>query len=166
MIIYLDLDGVLCDFIGKYRTIRTDLPDTKEKFFLAIKENRIFATLDKLKDCDKLLNFVFNEVNAEVQILSSLGTYNKEYSALVREQKEEWLDRHNIFCKRNFVNSYSLKKDYATEDSLLIDDRIECHYQFIENRGKSVLYIDNNWSVMKQNIEKAIQEIKNANLHI
>lgn len=167
MIIYLDMDGVLCDFIGKYRTIRSDLPDSKEKFFLAIKEHRIFATLAKLKDCDKLLFLLFDALKskAEVQILSSLGTHNKDYAKLVQTQKEEWLDKNNIFCKRNFVNSYSEKKEYANPTSILIDDRIECFYQFRESGGKSVLYIDNKWEDMNKQIISTVENLY-ANLHI
>lgn len=168
MIAYLDMDGVLCDFIGKYKKIRPDVPDTKEKFFYAIKEHRVFATLNKLHDTDKLVRLLFDTLSTdvEVQILSSMGTYNKEYSKLVREQKEEWLDKNGIMCKRNFVHSFSEKKKYANRDSFLIDDRTECVDQFRDAGARAVLYIDNKWLDMKRQIINTVEELKDANLFV
>lgn len=168
MIAYLDMDGVLCDFIGKYKEIRPDVPDTREKFFYAIKEHRVFANLDKLQDTDRLVKLLFGTLSydIEVQILSSMGTYNKEHSKLVREQKEEWLDRHGIMCKRNFVHSFSEKKKYATRDSFLIDDRSECVNQFLDAGGMAVLYIDNKWTDMKRQIISTVEELKHANVFV
>lgn len=168
MIAYLDMDGVICDFITKYREIRPDVPDSKEKFFYAIEEHRIFANLEKLNNTDRLVSLLFSELSqdVEVQILSSLGTWNKKYAKLVAEQKEEWLDKNGIVCKRNFVNAFSEKKKYATGESFLIDDRVDCFDQFRAAGGHGVLYSDANWSEMRRQIISTVEELKNANVYV
>ena len=55
--LYLDMDGVLCNFDKAYRAIDPDKADRK-KFREAVFMHKIFEDLEFMHDAHELLNFV------------------------------------------------------------------------------------------------------------
>ena len=128
MKIFLDLDGVCCDFNKRYVELFGEFPEgvyRREKHFWknwkAFIAGNNFATLDKMPDADVLLSYL-ESTKLPIEILSSSGGH--EYHDIVVAQKSEWLNKHNIQYPRNIVPGSKYKSEYATPDSILIDDHI------------------------------------------
>jgi hypothetical protein len=125
--IYLDLDGVVADFVTRFRSIygmNPDEADAKKRFsdfFTNFIKDQNFATLDLMPDAQFLIDYLKN-VTVPVEILSSTG--RPEGHEEVSRQKGIWLDRHNIPFKQNFVPGKELKYKFATPNSILIDDTL------------------------------------------
>ena len=71
--LYLDMDGVLCDFNKAYTKIDPNKEDRK-KFRSAVMMHKIFEDLDFMPDAKELLNHVAKLHDINVQILTSMGT--------------------------------------------------------------------------------------------
>lgn len=146
--IYLDMDGVLADFEGRWRTLFGEHPreSRDRKNFSPNWENFIkeknFATLDTWPGSVELLQFVFSLGDeVEIEILSSSG--GKKFHDAVSEQKTAWLDEHGLGnIKANFVPGRGLKKDFANENSVLIDDTQDVIEAFSRAGGKAILHRD------------------------
>jgi hypothetical protein len=161
-IIMLDLDGVIADFISVYNEVIPPI-DSKEKFYDAVRNHRIFEKLPLLPNAKKLLSLLFDELKVEVQILSSMGTYNKEVAMQVAAQKTKWLHMHGINAsKLNFVNSWSLKENYASYRTLMIDDRSDVIESFTKQGGLGVLYDDAKFSTIQHDIIDKVELIRNT----
>jgi hypothetical protein len=161
-IIMLDMDGVISDFISVYNEVTPPI-DSKEKFYDAVRVNRIFEKLPLLPNAKKLLSLLFDDLKVEVQILSSMGTYNKEVAMQVAAQKTKWLHMHGINAsKLNFVNSWSLKENYSSHRSIMIDDRSDVIAQFIKHGGLGVLYDDAKFDTIKHEIIENVELIRNS----
>jgi hypothetical protein len=144
------MDGVLCDFEKKYF----------ELFNSTAKENRSnkqwssnwtkfvelmsFKDLDKHSGCDRLLNAV-REYKSKgllnrVEILSSSG--GEKYHQEVTTQKMIWLLKNGIDYKPNIVSGRKLKREWADENSILIDDTEDVIDSFNEAGGIGILHKD------------------------
>lgn len=125
--IYLDLDGVVCDFNKRFKEIYgvgPDEPNAKKNFsnfFTNFIKDQHFATLDLLPGALTLVEYLKN-LPIPTEILSSTG--RPEGYLEVSRQKGVWLDTHNIPFKQNFVPGKELKKNFATPSSLIIDDTL------------------------------------------
>ena len=123
--IYLDMDGVICDFVGRYKKLFNLNPDqtrNKKEFgnlFNQFIQGKNFATLEMMPHASELLEFLRN-ASVPTEILSSTARPDSHDS--ISKQKEIWLNSHGITFKRNFVPGKQLKKEYAKEDTLIIDD--------------------------------------------
>ena len=124
--IYLDMDGVLCDFVKRYRELYGMEPSAAERdnkfdhLFANFIHTQQFATLDWMPGGQGLLAIVNTYKNVNIEILSS--TANKTWHDDISRQKSIWLDTHNISYKRNFVPGKKFKYLFAFPDSILIDD--------------------------------------------
>lgn len=123
--IYLDMDGVICDFEKRYKELFNILPSEArnnrefDKFFDEFIANGNFATLEMMPDAMQLIVALRNAL-PPTQILSSTAS-QKRYDS-ISKQKTEWLEKHDIDFQRNFVPGKQHKKKYARKDTLIIDD--------------------------------------------
>ena len=138
--LYLDMDGVLCDFQKAYKELRTGAPDSRKRFRSAVIDHKIFETLDFMPDTHELLNHVSKLTDIKVEILTSMGTHEPFQANDTKIQKLHWLHKHNIPYKPNFVHSKEEKSKYATPSSILIDDSPGCIGPFEHKGGYGILH--------------------------
>jgi hypothetical protein len=127
--IWVDVDGVIADFYGRYNDLYKSDPkdDDKKNLFgerfdkFIIDKN--FETLDLLPDAIELIIFLEElayETDIEIEMLTSVGHAHRLET--VSKQKQIWLDTYGIKFYPNFVAGKRLKYLYATPTSLIIDD--------------------------------------------
>lgn len=154
--LYLDMDGVLAHFDKRYHELFDESPaDSRENKnfspnWTTFVEGGNFATLDKFPGADELLKFVRrieNDFGIKIEILSSSG--GQKYHNEVSEQKNNWLNGHQIYYTRNFVPGRRLKKDYATPETILIDDTPDVIDDFNRAGGLGILHLDVNVTIQK-----------------
>lgn len=137
--LYLDMDGVLCNFDKAYRMYDPEKADRK-RFRQAVMEYHIFEDLEFMPDAQELLNHVAKLRGIDIQMLTSMGTYDAIQASAAKTQKLHWLKKHNITYKANFVHSKAEKAKYATPSSILIDDSVGCITPFVTAGGHGILH--------------------------
>ena len=137
--LYLDMDGVLCNFDKAYRAIDPEKADRK-KFRDAVFMYKIFEDLEFMPDAQQLLNFVSKLDGINIEILTSMGTFDAVQGNEAKMQKIKWLNDKNIPYKSNFVRSKEEKSKYATPTSILIDDSTGCIKPFNVAGGHGILH--------------------------
>jgi 5'(3')-deoxyribonucleotidase len=141
--IYLDMDGVLCDFEKRYVGLYNEFPKAarERKLFSENWHNFVktkqFEKLDYFPGALRLMKYV-NSLNIPVEILSSSG--GKTYHSEVESQKINWLKAHNIHYKPNIVDGRRAKAKYATPTTVLIDDTPEVIKFFEDADGIGILH--------------------------
>lgn len=144
--IYLDMDGVLCNFEKKYIELfgkepaaadrnRKEWSTNWDKFC----QEGQFEKLDWFPGAHILLDYV-KRTNKTVEILSSSG--GKKYHDIVEASKKKWLKEHNILYKANIVPGRSYKTAYATPETILIDDTADIIDAFNKADGHGILHKD------------------------
>lgn len=140
------MDGVLCDFMGAYTSFCNanevqiaGFRDKKDKwkYWVPFIESRGFEHLGYHPGSRKLLDYLY-EKRVPVEILSSSGGVANHDE--VMDQKISWLTRAGIPFKPNIVPGRRHKKNFATSDSLLIDDTEDVIEAFIEAGGHAILH--------------------------
>lgn len=139
--LYLDMDGVLADFNKEYMKHDPEKKDRK-RFRKAVLTDKIFTKLDFMPDTQELLNHVSKLQGINVEILTSMGTHDPFQANEARYQKLDWLQKHNIPYRANFVHNKKEKAQYATPTSILIDDSVGCISPFIEAGGYGILHVN------------------------
>jgi len=148
--IYLDMDGVICDFHSRYREMfkyeaggegYENKRDKKEfsknwKEFVLTSQ---FENLDWYPGGIELLEFI-KTVNVHVEILSSSGGIQNHTE--VRDQKISWLRKNGIFFPVNIVPGRRVKKYFALHSHVLIDDTKDVIDDFNEAGGIGILHKD------------------------
>jgi hypothetical protein len=138
--LYLDMDGVLCNFDKAYRSLRTHATDGK-RFRSAVMDYKIFEDLEFMPDTQELLNHVCKlDKEIDIQILTSMGTFDVQQGNEAKRQKQVWLDKWNIPYKANFVRSKEEKSLYAHKFAILIDDSPGCITPFLAKDGQGILH--------------------------
>mgnify|MGYP000144407901 CR=1 FL=1 len=147
--IYIDMDGVIASFVERFEELSpltiaelNKLPkEEKEAAKMEAIEAGLFATMPLMPDAAELYEGLLkleHEKGITLKILTAVGSNNSE---MVAEEKEEWVRR--LFCREiefcHVVKSHS-KADYATEETILIDDRTKSTEPFLAAGGKVVLH--------------------------
>lgn len=142
--IYLDMDGVLCDFEGRYIDLFHEMPgatrERKEfsKNWSDFVGGENFSTLDHWPGSKVLLDYVSDLKNVQIKILTSSGGH--KYHNVVKEQKERWLKSNGIYYEAIVVPGRRKKAAYATPTSILIDDTADVIDAFTEEGGIGILH--------------------------
>ena len=123
--IYLDMDGVIADFVKRYKELYHMEPREAEKnkkfdhYFNEFIDTNQFATLDLMPGAMQGIEFL-RKVSVPTQILSS--TANEARYNAISKQKMIWLQTHGITFNPLFVPGKKHKWKHATPDSIIIDD--------------------------------------------
>lgn len=146
--VFVDMDGVLCDFKKRFYELYKDIPEidypSKNKEKLVYKsrfdefiENGHFATLEPMLDFSDAISFLGRiEDEFTIKILSS--TAQEKYIDIISGQKERWLTEWKITYPAIFVPGKKLKQHYAKPDSLLIDDTLSSIVEWREQGGIAI----------------------------
>jgi hypothetical protein len=137
--LYLDMDGVLCNFDKAYRSLRTHATDGK-RFRAAVMDYKIFEDLEFMPDTQELLNYVTKLDSITIEILTSMGTFDSDQGNEAKRQKQKWLDKWNIPYKANFVRSKEEKAKFAHDRAILVDDSPGCINPFAAKGGHGILH--------------------------
>jgi len=137
--LYLDMDGVLCNFDKAYRSLRTHATDGK-RFRAAVMEYHIFEDLEFMPDTQELLTYVSKLDGINIEILTSMGTFDVLQGNAAKSQKQKWLDTWNIPYKANFVRSKEEKSKFAHDRAILVDDSPGCIDPFNAKCGHGILH--------------------------
>jgi hypothetical protein len=136
--VFLDLDGVVFDF----HSVVGDQLNDKEKWwnegFPAFIDVGGFADLPLLPYAYELIEFLCENVN--VNFLSSAGGASR-FEEIV-DQKLEALRKNGIDLPTIIVPSKGIKKQFARENYLLIDDQANNCQDFIEAGGEAIVHVD------------------------
>ena len=139
----VDLDGVLADFSGRLREITGKPAESLNRGYLWATVQKyndevapFFESLDKMSDADKLWNFVSSNFG-HVFILTATGWTPKNGA----DQKRNWVAKNlgpNVVTK--VVTSGSLKAQFATPTTILIDDTRKAIDPWIAAGGIGILH--------------------------
>ena len=155
--LYLDMDGVLCNFDKAYRKLDPEKADRK-KFREAVFTYKIFEDLEFMPDAQELLNYVCKLDDIRIEILTSMGTFDAEQGNAAKYQKMHWLESKNIPYKANFVRSKQEKANFAHENAILVDDSIGCITPFAAKGGHGILHTRSSDTI--QQIHETIRGIR------
>ena len=147
------MDGVLCDFEKRFTELygKDALGSRDRKNFTTNWPNFImdgnFESLEWFPGGKELLDFIQNETDWEVEILSSSG--GERFHSEVAAQKVVWLCNKGIPYKANIVPGRKHKTAYATPETILIDDTEDIIVNFNAAGGVGILHKDINETLAK-----------------
>lgn len=157
--IYLDMDGVLCDFNKRFEELFGYHPGSEAhaserdrknfspnwKNFV---ETRQFSTLDWFPGGKELIKYV-DSLGVRVEILSSSGGIRNHSE--VRDQKVEWLHSAGLIYPVNIVPGRRIKQHFSWHTNVLIDDTPDVIESFNLGTGTAILH---------KNVDDTIKELE------
>jgi hypothetical protein len=161
MKVYVDMDGVLCNFERRYFERYNELPGSMrdKKDFNVYWDDFVltnqFETLDLYPGASELLHYLDLQTHVEKEILSSSG--GPKYHEIVSEQKKVWLKKHSILYPANIVSGRKNKSLYAKPDTILIDDTSEVITAFNKAGGIGILHKEIGNTLML--LEKVLEDL-------
>lgn len=178
----LDMDGVIADFLSSYLVLGekigmpvkppfSDNTRNPDLFRKAVLDHDIFLDLDLMPKAYELLDLIREKeqrFGLKIELLSCLNSKEPDVISKAREQKIDWLKKHNIEWKPNFVLSNKEKSNYAKPTNILIDDSMSCITPFLNKGGLTVLYqgLDEDFKTKLNGcINSAILENKSHNIY-
>lgn len=143
--IYCDLDGVLADFEKRFIEISGKRPEnvpSQEMWEIIVKgdaERPFFETLELTDDAMHLWLYLMTlkrDHGIEIEVLTASGRYPEgiEFAA----QKHVWVAKIDPTIKTNTVQRGVDKYQFATEETLLIDDMEKNLGPFVEAGGQVI----------------------------
>ena len=171
--VYLDMDGVLADFVYGYNKVagtdiksQWDLPKAKQDPVLAkIAGTDFFQTLPKFPSADKLVDLVIQKFG-HYNICSSPLRNDYENS---EKHKTIWLQKHLNPQPKNIIIT-PRKEKYAVQadgtPNILIDDKAENIQRWRAQGGIGILYnaavdsLDNVAQVLNSDLSEHIVKVK------
>jgi hypothetical protein len=142
------MDGVLCNFDKAYRAFDPEKADRK-KFRDAVFTHKIFEDLEFMPDAQELLNYVSKLEGINIEILTSMGTYDAQQGSEAKYQKMHWLNKHNIPYRANFVRAKQEKANFAHDRAILVDDSSGCINPFNVKGGHGILHTKSSDSIQQ-----------------
>lgn len=149
--IYLDMDGVLCDFksavVDKY--IYSPLKNTINWDMLKNMGSEFWANLQWIREGQRLYAWLYKfciEQRITLCILSSIGFREGKVG------KQQWIDKNvtiNPMCIY-FVDKNSDKIHFAEKTALLIDDYGKNVERFIQAGGQAIKFNNNAKEVVEK----------------
>jgi len=146
--IYVDMDGVLTDFVRQTEEtfgVKFDtLLNNDSLFWELIRKagEPYWSEMPMMKDAKKLMNYMKDE---NVKILSSAGSPRNEHKDTI-SGKLKWMKKH--FPNIPVIIEYE-KYKYADENSILIDDLKKNIDPWIKHGGIGILHTDANSTIKK-----------------
>jgi hypothetical protein len=143
--IYLDMDGVISDFMSKYREVngewKLDQEGKKSDAWRNFCENGYFAQLNPWPGGRMLMNYLdYIRGDIPLEILTSTG--GPDYHNKVTADKRLWCHLQGITYKVNTVPGRWLKKEWATPTALLIDDTADVIDAWRAAGGVGILHVN------------------------
>lgn len=139
--VFIDMDGVLLDFIKQWNKFdpndpsgynKEEIDALKEEYF----QQEFFLNMELMSDARELINFV--KENYEFEILTSVGIIHQEK---VIEEKLKSLYKYfgqDIADKMIHTTKSKDKAVYANENTILIDDRLKSIDPFLAAGGAAI----------------------------
>lgn len=155
--IYVDMDGVLTDFEGRYIELFNQSPqETRDKKnkpkgqysnnWISFVEGQHFSSLDWMPRGHVLVNTIRHyeeQYKIEVKVLTSSGGTDQHNP--VATQKLQWAKSNNIPWPIVVVPGRRYKKLFANKDSFIIDDTPDVIEAFVSNHGHGVIHVDKSY---------------------
>lgn len=143
--IYLDMDGVIVDFVKRMEELGVPYPfEDPKKLYATMAEHyrTLFKGIPPINGYEYFLNFyIANRGN--VKFLSGVPEdWTDEMVEIAFEQKAGWLLRYSNAIKVEdvIVCRTSEKVNYCQTDDILIDDRKSTITNWVAKGGKGMLY--------------------------
>ena len=161
--LYLDMDGVICNFEKAYRNMWHEFTYDRERFREAVVNRRIFETLEWMPNGESFieqirrLELMYSCLN--VEMLTSTGSHRTEMKESAMDQKTKWLLKNGITWKPNFVCAKPEKAAYAKGKSILIDDMAGCIDPFVASGGIGFLHKDNDFRITIDKLDWCLDEL-------
>jgi hypothetical protein len=121
----------------------------RKKFRDAVFTYKIFEDLEFMPDAQELLNYVSKLEGINIEILTSMGTYDAQQGSEAKYQKMHWLNKHNIPYRANFVRAKQEKANFAHDKAILVDDSTGCINPFAVKGGHGILHTKTSESIQQ-----------------